>query len=130
MMVNKVPTDFLALMPVPIVVTTPQFGYTNSSIVFINQRFTDELGWQISDIPDKNTWWQKAYPDLDYQKVVERQWELVISNAKENGEKSVSLEVNITTKFQDIKRYRITSFLHETICVGYNIIVFTRLPTN
>ena len=70
----------------------------------------------------------KAYPDPDYQKVVERQWELVVSDAKELSETLVSIDVNIATKSQATKRFRVSSFLSENLCPGYNVVVLTRLP--
>jgi PAS domain-containing protein len=128
MILSNIPAEFFELLPVPVIVTLPQVGNANSAVVYVNQQFIDELGWDLSDIPDKYTWWVKAYPDPDYQKVVERQWELVVSDAKELSESLVSIDVNIATKSQTTKRFRVSSFLSEKLCPGYNVVVLTRLP--
>jgi hypothetical protein len=130
MHLNKVPVEFFELLPLPVLVTLPQAGNANAAVVYVNQRFVDELGWELHDIPDKYSWWVKAYPDPDYQKVVERQWELVVSDAKENSANLVSIDVNLTTKSQAIKRYKVSSFLSEKLCSGYNVVLLTRLPNN
>lgn len=120
-------TELFELMPVPIAITKSIENSTNAAIVYINQCFLDELGWDINDIPDKNTWWTKAYPDEDYRKVVERQWELVSSNAADNNEKTVSIVVNIVTKYGDITRYKVSTLLDDYLNEGCKVSVFTRV---
>ena len=45
------------------------------TFAFINRTFTEIFGYTIDDIPDKSTWFAKAYPDrADREKVVS-QWE-------------------------------------------------------
>lgn len=130
MELKSLPTEFFDLLPIPVAVTLPQAGNVNSDIIYVNQCFIDELGWQLSDVPDKYTWWKKAYPDPDYQKVVQRQWELSVTDAKEAADRSVSIEVNITTKSHQIKRYKVSSFLNDDLCAGCNVVLFTRLANS
>jgi two-component system cell cycle sensor histidine kinase/response regulator CckA len=42
---------------------------------YINPKFTEILGYTIEDIPDKDTWFRKVYPDKEYQKHVISHWE-------------------------------------------------------
>ncbi|MHA1475272.1 MAG: PAS domain-containing sensor histidine kinase [Promethearchaeota archaeon] len=55
--------------PYPIVVTT-----LDDNVVYINPAFTKLLGFTIEDIPDANTWYQKAYPDLEYRKSIKEEF--------------------------------------------------------
>jgi PAS domain S-box-containing protein len=41
---------------------------------YLNPRFTEMLGYTLDDLPDKETWFQKAYPDPDYRKQVKDFW--------------------------------------------------------
>ena len=38
------------------------------SFEYLNPRFTEIFGYTIEDIPDKDTWFKKAYPDAAYRK--------------------------------------------------------------
>ena len=41
---------------------------------YFNPKFTDIFGYDCRDLPDKDTWFKKAYPDADYQKKVAAIW--------------------------------------------------------
>ena len=57
---------------------TAPFGLTISdtegAFEYINPRFTEIFGYTISDVPDKKTWFEKAYPDPEYRKQVMETW--------------------------------------------------------
>jgi len=57
---------------------TAPFGLTISDtegeFEYINPRFTEIFGYTLKDVPDKKTWFEKAYPDLDYRKKVMQTW--------------------------------------------------------
>jgi PAS domain S-box-containing protein/putative nucleotidyltransferase with HDIG domain len=42
---------------------------------YFNPRFTEIFGYTKEDIPDKDTWFAKAYPDAAYRKEVRSIWE-------------------------------------------------------
>ena len=44
------------------------------SFKYLNPRFTEIFGYTIEDIPDKDTWFKKAYPDEAYRKKVISTW--------------------------------------------------------
>nr|HPJ97241.1 PAS domain S-box protein [Syntrophales bacterium] len=41
---------------------------------YFNPKFTEMLGYTLADLPDKNTWFVKAYPDDDYRRQVMAVW--------------------------------------------------------
>lgn len=41
---------------------------------FFNQQFTNILGYTLEDLPDKETWFVKAYPDPNYRRQVIGAW--------------------------------------------------------
>jgi len=57
---------------------TAPFGLTindtEGKFEYINPRFTEIFGYTIKDVPDKKTWFEKAYPELDYRKQVMETW--------------------------------------------------------
>jgi PAS domain S-box-containing protein len=41
---------------------------------YLNPKFSEIFGYTIQDLPDKRTWFQKAYPDVNYRKKVISTW--------------------------------------------------------
>jgi PAS domain S-box-containing protein len=41
---------------------------------YFNPKFTDIFGYDCQDLPDKASWFKKAYPDAEYQKKVSAVW--------------------------------------------------------
>ena len=42
---------------------------------YFNPKFTDIFGYDYQDLPDKDTWFKKAYPDAEYQNKVAAVWQ-------------------------------------------------------
>jgi len=55
--------------PIGISIMAPDLTFT-----FINRTFTEIFGYTIDDIPDKFTWFKKAYPDPEYREQVIAKW--------------------------------------------------------
>ena len=47
----------------------------DKTLEYFNPRFTELFGYTKEDIPDKDTWFAKAYPDAAYRKKVRSVWE-------------------------------------------------------
>ncbi len=41
---------------------------------YLNQKFVDLFGYTKGDIPDKESWFKKAYPDKDYREKIRSTW--------------------------------------------------------
>ncbi|WP_100642699.1 PAS domain-containing protein [Alteromonas facilis] len=96
----------------------------NHELIYVNPALTALLGWVREDIPDKDAWWKRAYPDPDYQKVVERQWELAMETASASQYKHVMMDVNIMTKFGHVQRCRVYTEQPGTLIPGHYIVAF------
>jgi len=46
----------------------------NQHFVYLNPKFTQLFGYTITEIPDKQTWFEHAYPDLSYREKVKKTW--------------------------------------------------------
>lgn len=46
----------------------------NGLYLYVNPEFTNITGYVLQDIPDGRTWFQKAYPDPEYRKMVIDSW--------------------------------------------------------
>lgn len=59
---------------------------TQEAIVYINPSFTKIFGYTLNEIPDYNTWLEKAYPDPVYRERVSKQWTERLQQARQNPE--------------------------------------------
>ena len=64
--------------------------------LYINKKFTELFGYDLSDTPDGKTWFRKAYPDADYRHEVIAAWISDLKIAKP-GEKRTRI-FNVTCK--------------------------------
>lgn len=53
---------------------------------YFNPKFTEILGYTMADIPDKEVWFQKAYPGLSYRKDVIKTWKEDTIGSAETGD--------------------------------------------
>jgi PAS domain S-box-containing protein len=58
----------------------------DQAVAYLNPRFTEVFGYTIEDIPDKPTWFLKAYPDEKYRKEVVETWNKDSSRVAAPGE--------------------------------------------
>ena len=56
------------------------------SFEYFNPKFTKLFGYTKDDIPDKQTWFKKAYPDEEYRKKVASIWEEDLAHDVKVGE--------------------------------------------
>lgn len=67
LMFNK----FLELAPFPVAIVG-----ANGNPTYLNDTFTLILGYTLEDLPDQQSWLEKAYPDKTYQEKVVQDWDL------------------------------------------------------
>ena len=46
----------------------------NGETEFLNRKFTEIFGYTLDDIPTIDKWWEKAYPDINYRKELQKTW--------------------------------------------------------
>ncbi|MBH0056047.1 diguanylate cyclase [Pseudoalteromonas sp. SWXJZ94C] len=69
------------VLPMPVCNVCAKTG----NILKVNQRFIDIFGYTIKDIPNISVWWDKAYPDPQYRKVVKELWSSSLDDAQKNN---------------------------------------------
>ncbi len=72
--------QLLELSPLPIVI-----GNSDGKLEFVNQRFTEVLGYTIEDIPDEETWFNTIYPDPQFRELVSTAWSQEIEKIRQSG---------------------------------------------
>jgi len=127
MALDRIPEKYLNSLSLPTIVVKSDDNCLNHKIVFINDLFHQEIGYTITEIPDKKTWWVTAYPDKDYQLVAERLWELSVESYDERQGKFVIVDAKIQTKSKGLVKYRVMSEAIEHLIEGHYLVQFKRL---
>ena len=123
-MSKVIPTKFFDMLPLPIIVVKIIEETLNHPLVYLNASFSKVIGWDLEEIPDKEHWWQIAYPDPQYQKVVERLWEMTMESKGSNNDNFVIMTVNIMTKHNGSKRFKVYTELESALLEGYYVVAF------
>jgi PAS domain S-box-containing protein len=71
----------LEYSPLPTVITN-----LSGQIEYLNNRFTEVLGYTIDDIRFPKQWWAAAYPDEQYRREVFARWGKATDKARNKGE--------------------------------------------
>ncbi len=71
---------FIKKSPIPMVITDFE-----EKVEFVNDKFVEEFGYTLEDLPTAKIWWELAYPDLEYRNLVQNTWDKAISKAFETG---------------------------------------------
>lgn len=126
-MSRSIPTEFFDMLPLPVVVVKHNEETLNHAIVYLNSSFESIIGWNLTEIPDKDHWWQKAYPDPHYQKVVESLWEVNMESSDSDKNSFVIITVNIVTKHNGVKRFKVYTELKSALMDGYYVVAFEEI---
>jgi PAS domain S-box-containing protein len=121
---KPIPTTFFDMLPLPIAIVEHTEDTLNHAIVYLNNSFKDIIGWSLEEVPDKEHWWQTAYPDPHYQKVVENLWEVSMESIEDNNDSFVLVTVNIVTKHNGTKRFKVYTELKSVLMDGYYVVAF------
>lgn len=62
--------QLIDLLPLPLVIVN-NFGETE----YLNPAFEKQFGYTIQDFPTVSRWFEKAFPDVEYRKLIYAQWQ-------------------------------------------------------
>jgi two-component system cell cycle sensor histidine kinase/response regulator CckA len=79
---------------------------------YINRKFTELFGYNLSDIPDGKTWCRKAYPDAEYRHRVISAWRADLHDTRPGEQK------NIFTVICKDKTQKIVRFIYLVLVTG------------
>jgi len=86
------------LAPIPLV-ELQQDG----TILMVNHKFTELLGYTVEDVPTVAHWFALAYPDPEYREEVTAAWASDLENAVEKSQEAPPAEYRITGKDGSIR---------------------------
>lgn len=84
---------------------------------FLNEKFSEEIGYTLEEIPTIETWYEHAYPDEAYRKKVIKDWDEEEINSKQEGKVFVRMKSRVTCKNGDKKWYQIKASVVDKLHV-------------
>ncbi|MGC4039696.1 MAG: PAS domain-containing sensor histidine kinase [Flavobacterium sp.] len=84
---------------------------------FLNEKFSEEIGYTLDEIPTIGTWYEKAYPDDAYRDEVITAWDEEEINSKQEGKVFVRKKSLVTCKDGSKKWYQIKASVIDKIHV-------------
>jgi len=122
----------LSLLPNPITLNRKQIDAQNQEyddIVYVNPAFTKSMGYTVEDVPTDRAWFQKAYPDVSYQRFIFQEWFNALDAARENKNDLLGIPANITCKDGSEKWFQVTTHIESNIGEDCHLIVFVEIDT-
>ncbi|UPT70242.1 MAG: PAS domain-containing sensor histidine kinase [Flavobacterium sp. JAD_PAG50586_2] len=84
---------------------------------FVNEKFSEEIGYTLEEIPTIETWYEHAYPDEAYRQKVIRDWDEEEINSKQEGKVFVKMKSHVTCKKGMKKWYEIKASVIDKLHV-------------
>lgn len=103
-------------LPVAVIVSLG----TEQKMLYQNRLFIEFFGHAFQESSDISEWWNAAYPDPRYRKLVSEEWNYRVEEAIKNHSKIEPMEVNITIKDGSVKQVCV----HATVVGDMNFITF------
>ena len=93
----------------------------DGNIEYINHEFTKLFGYTLEDLPNIQTWYEKAYPNIKYQNEVIKPWHKEVIQSRQTGVSISDLEVTIKCKDKSEKRVFIrVSWIRDKRIVNFS----------
>jgi len=70
----------------------------DGKIEYLNHQFTQLFGYTLRELPDIQTWHEKAYPNPYYRQTVITPWAKAVNAAHDSGATPPDIEVNVRCK--------------------------------
>ena len=113
--------EVLDFLPYPFLVSEQRNNtYYN---IYVNRKFTEEIGYSCEEMPTIHHWFHKAYPDKEYREEVVTGWREKNEEAKEKGQDYVLMNALIHTKSLGDRWYEVKSSVFENV----NLVAFINI---
>lgn len=91
-------TDVLDLLPMGV-----QIDDLDHRTIYVNDRFTQMLGYSLADIADLEDWFRLAYPDPVARDLIRQDWQAILAHAESTQTEIPVIERTLTCKNGETK---------------------------
>jgi signal transduction histidine kinase len=120
-------TDFketFDFLPVPVLVAHREGEEMKH--LYLNQLFVQQLGYTINDIPNLESWYKHAYPDVAYRDEVAKTWKLNTAKALHTGKNAIEYKARIFCGDQSYRWFSVKASIWEK---DLHIVAFTDIDS-
>ncbi len=82
---------------------------------FLNEKFKEEIGYTLQEIPTLQAWYEKAYPVAAYREIVINEWDGEEINSRQEGKVFVKKKSQVTCKNGSKKWYEIKASVLDNL---------------
>lgn len=80
------------------------YDYTTGDVLMLNQRFTEQFGYTLGDMPNIRLWWHQMFIDPETSEEIKDHWDRIQSGAIDTGEEdeeAAPLEIRGSLRCKD-----------------------------
>ncbi len=96
--------------PVPMQITSLQTRKTRA----LNQAHRRTFGYSLADIPDEQSWFERAYPDPAFRQAIALRWNQDLQAASQSGQAMPSESPEITVRCKDGQERIVRGFMSRS----------------
>ncbi|MGZ3749678.1 MAG: PAS domain-containing sensor histidine kinase [Mucilaginibacter sp.] len=105
---------------IDLIITPVILANTKTECQYINKAFLSQIGYNMEDIPDQDTWFRKVHPDENYRKEVIENWHERLEVAKNKADTHVHMVTKVCCANGSFKWFDI----HESIFGDNKVVTF------
>lgn len=112
--IEQLPFDSLDAIPIPIILSESISSEEGSELVhrYVNKAFLDQIGYNIEEMPDTKTWFDLAYPNIEYRHEIIKSWNKQIKISESEGNNLVQMSALIRCKNGKSRWFNVVANLH------------------
>lgn len=103
-------SQMLDFLPYPFILSNIEGGIRRN--LFVNQKFSEEIGYSTDEIGTLESWFQTVYPDRAYRQEVKAEWRRREVAAKNAGRDSIVMNSKIRTKYGEDIWYEVKASIY------------------
>lgn len=106
-------------LPIPVIISEG----TEERALLVNDKFQEVFGYDIRDVADVSTWFERAYPDPGYRRWIREEWERQMQEVATGKQEFVPIDAQIACKDGTTRRVSVRGYSAGT----FHIVAFVDL---
>lgn len=120
--------QMLDAIPMPLIVSqTDPKDKNNRLHIHLNRSFIKEFGYTIDTLPDIRSWFEVAYPDINYREEINLAWEESVKNANRLGYDTAELPALICDANNKSRWYMVTAQINTRCRSDIHVVAFKNI---
>src|ERR1700748_2061874 len=105
---------------IDLIITPIILANEKTECLFVNKAFLQQIGYNVTDIPNQEAWFKKVHPDESYREEIKENWQKRLEAAKKHGHTHLHMLTRIYCADGSFKWYDI----HENVFGDNKVVTF------